>query len=98
MRHVLLAMAAVFAFLAFVAWRGLGTDWADAIFLAIAAVPLIGLLVWATALLLSIIPTIFFERRDRKFGIWDDEQFLHSATHPFRWKGGPIPGPEEGPK
>jgi hypothetical protein len=99
MHHVLLAMAAVFAFLALVAWRGLGgTDWTGAVFIAIAVVPLIGALVWVVASLLSIIPTIFFERRDKEFGIWDDEQFLDRATHPFRWKGKPIPGPDESPK
>jgi hypothetical protein len=80
-------MAAVFAFLALVAWRGLGTDWTGAVFIAIAAVPLIGVLVWGVALFLSIIPAMFFERRDRKLGIWDDEQFLDSATHPFRVEG-----------
>jgi hypothetical protein len=46
MHHVLLAMAAVFDFLALVAWRGPGTDWTGAVFVAIAVVPLIGLLVW----------------------------------------------------
>jgi hypothetical protein len=97
MHHVLLAMATVFASLALVAWHGLGTDWTGAIFLVILAGPLIGVFVWVVALFLSIIPTIFFERRDKKLGIWDNEQFLHGVTHPFRWKGRPIPGPDENP-
>ncbi len=95
MRLVLLAMAAIFAFLALVAWHGIGADWTGAIFVVILAVPLIGVLVWVVALFLSIIPAMFFERRDRKLGIWDNEQLLDDVTHPFRWKGRPIPGPDE---
>jgi hypothetical protein len=94
MHHTLLALATAFSLLALIAWRGWGESaWSIVWMLPalVAVVFILGMIIWAASMFLSIVVWWYLLRRDKRRGIWDDEASLEQVAHPIIWKEPPDP-------